>query len=66
MDVQEQLDAKADALDAKAQFADRARFEQVLQRLMSAEQALTDKCDLKRKFCDVLYQECSFRGVQSC
>jgi uncharacterized protein YfcZ (UPF0381/DUF406 family) len=50
MDVQEQLDAKADALDVKAQFADKSRFEQVLQRLMNAEQALADKCDVKRKF----------------
>jgi hypothetical protein len=27
MDVQEQLDTKADTLEAKAQFADKARFE---------------------------------------
>ena len=49
MDVQEQLDTKIETLDARAQFADKNRFEQALQRLQGAEQVLSEKCDLKRK-----------------
>ena len=49
MDVQEQLDTKVETLEARAQFADKTRFEQALQRLQSAEQMLSEKCDLKRK-----------------
>lgn len=49
MDVQEQLDQKADDKQAKQIYADKPRFEQALLRLSAAEAVLSDKCDLKSK-----------------